>query len=129
MVAMLSVLNRRWLANGWRALDAADAEPMALAWIELMQAARIPADAYEELYFAAIKLRARRLELGMKCDDFSAELLIACWPEVRERREREAIRSGRILPDTAASDCERCFGTGMEVVKGKGARPCDHQPA
>ena len=121
---MLNVLNKRWLSQGWRVMDEKDSEPMALVWIESLDEARIPYKHYEALYRKAIGLRARRLEQGMKCDDFSVDMMIACWPTYAEELRQKDIAAHRYLPDTAASDCPLCFGAGMEVVPGKGARPC-----
>jgi len=128
---MLAVLNRRWLANGWRVMDPADSETMALVWIELLDRDRIPYQHYDELFRRAVDLRARRLENGLKCDDFSAEMMIACWPPLAAELHKRDIRSGRFLTPNAESDCPRCYGTGVERIidaDGKAwAKPgCDH---
>lgn len=41
----------------------------------------------------------------------------------REERDRD-VAASRYLPAVAASDCERCYGSGVEVVEGRGARTC-----
>lgn len=108
-------------------MDEADSEPMALVWIESLDAARIPFEQYAELYRRSITLRARRLAQGLKCEDFSVDMMIACWPSLAQELEQERINSGRYLSETAISDCPRCFGSGMEVVPGKGAKVCQHE--
>lgn len=124
LAAMLTVLHKRWLSNGWRALDPADAEPMALAWIDALDRARVPHRYYNELYHRAIELRSRRLSNGLGCDDFSVEMMIACWHTLSDELRNADIQTGRYLPATAASDCDRCYGSGVEIVEGRGARTC-----
>lgn len=109
-------------------MDEADSEPMALVWIESLDGARVPFERYAELYRRSIELRARRLAQGLKCEDFSVDMMIACWRELCKEIDKNMRDSGRYLPETAESDCPRCYGSGMEVVPGKGARPCKHEP-
>lgn len=129
---MLNVLNKRWLTMGWRVMDRDDAEVMAIAWIEFMDTQKIPHEHYAELYKRALELRTRRLNAGMKCEDFSAELMAAGWPSLADELRQKRIRSGRFLESNAASDCELCFGSGMrkktneQNPKLSGFVPCDH---
>lgn len=119
---------------GWRIMDPDDSEAMALVWIEALDVHRIPFSQYTELYRRSVGLRAKRIENGMKCDDFSVELMIACWPSLARELEQRRIDEKRFLPETAESQCQRCFGTGMETIrdsnnpKYSAARPCDHRP-
>lgn len=126
MAAILNVLNKRWLTKGWKALSPGDSEPMALAWIEALDRARVPHRYYNELYHRAIELRSKRLANGLECDDFSVEMMIACWQTLSEEMRNADIEAGKYLPPVAVSDCDRCYGTGIEIVEGKGARRCDH---
>lgn len=124
LAAMLAVINKRWLTNGWRVLEPSDAEPMALAWIEALDRAGVDWRRYNDLYHRMIKLRSERLAAGLECDDFSVDLMIACWKTLRQEERDRDISKGRYLPPVAASDCDHCFGTRIEIVEGKGARPC-----
>lgn len=124
LAAMLTVLHKRWLTNGWRAMDPADAEPMALAWIDALDRAGVDYRRYNDLYHRMVKLRADRLAAGLPCDDFSVEMMIACWRQLRQEERDLDVAAGRYLPPVAASDCERCYGSGIEVVEGRGARTC-----
>lgn len=128
MQAMISLLNKRWLTQGWHIMNPEDSEIMAVAWIEALDAHRVPHQHYAELYSRSVNLRARRLYQGLKCDDFSVELLIACWPALAQELEQKRVDARRYLAATAESQCQRCFGAGMEVVPGKGARVCKHEP-
>lgn len=123
---MLNVLDKRWLSMGWRAMDPKDSEVMALVWIEILDRERVPYQHYEELYRRCVGLRARRLSQGLKCDDFSVEMMIACWPSLAAEIRERMVKEGRYLEQNAAAGCEKCYGTGMEVVPGKGARVCKH---
>ena len=126
MTAMMNVLAKRWLTMGWRIQDPDDAKVMAIAFIEVMDRENIHYRHYEDLYRRSVALRADRMREGVRCDDFSADLMIACWPSLRHEIRQREIDAGRTLPDTAASDCPRCYGVGMEVVPNHGARRCDH---
>lgn len=105
-------------------MESATADSMAKAFISNLDEAKIPWQRYHELYRRAMKMRITRLELGLKCDDFSVDMMIACWPELNREIRQKEIESGRVLPKTAQSDCDLCYGTGMEVVVGQGARRC-----
>lgn len=121
--AMLAVLNKRWLTNGWRIMNPEDSETMALAFIECLNMQNIPHEHYQELYRRSVELRARRLEQGLKTEDFSVDLMLAAWPalkaEIRERDIAAGIRS------TAASDCDLCYGAGMRNIDGNGFGKCE----
>lgn len=123
LAAMLSALNKRWLSMGWRVMSPADSEAMALIWIESLDREHVPPKHYEELYHRSIRLRATRYELGLKCDDFSVEMMLGCWPALAQEIRQKEIDAKRYLPQTAASDCDRCYGSGMECTP-KGARQC-----
>lgn len=127
MAAMLTVLNKRWLSMGWRAMDKADSEPMALVWIEQLDNEKVPHTAYYELYSRSVGLRARRFEQGLKADDFSVDMMIACWPALRTELRQREIDAGRTLGANAASVCQRCDGSGWRPVEGADAvTKCDH---
>ena len=120
---MLNVLNKRWLTQGWRVMDKADAEIMAIAWIEVLDQYKVPHDQYAELYRRCLELRSRRLSNGLKCDDFSVEMMIACWPSLAKEIHDKRVAEGKYLSSTDESDCDRCYGSGYEVT-GRGARGC-----
>lgn len=100
-----------------------DSEAMALAFIECLNMQNIPHEYYQELYRRSVELRARRLEQGLKTEDFSVDLMLAAWPalkaEIRERDIAAGIRS------TAASDCDLCYGAGMRDFENKGYGKCE----
>jgi hypothetical protein len=133
MAAMLTVLNKRWISQGWRAMDKEDAEPMALVFIEALDRESVPWRYYDELYQRACQLRASRIAQGLKADEFSVDLMVVCWSGLqKELRERE-IAAGRTLTGYAQSQCMDCYGTGIKIVRdvdGRkiGARPgCTHE--
>jgi hypothetical protein len=99
---------------------------MALAWIEALNREGVPWQRYDEIYHRTIKLRARRFAAGLQCDDFSVEMMIACWNELEEDIRQREIASRQYIPAVAESGCDKCFGTGVEIIDGKGARPCKH---
>ena len=87
---------------------------MALAFLERLDG--IPYQHFDELARRAGALRARRLEQGMKCDDFSADMMVACWPALRADLHDRDVAAGRTLTSSAESQCPKCGGTGMERV-------------
>ena len=123
ITAMLNVLNKRWLTMGWRVMDKADAEVMAIAWIEFLDAQKIPHEHYAELYKRALDTRTRRLNAWLKCEDFSAELMAAGWPSLADELRRKRIEEKRYLPETAVSDCDLCHGSGYEITE-RGCKKC-----
>jgi hypothetical protein len=130
---MVAVLNKRWLSMGWRVMDKDDSEPMALVFLERLEG--IPYQYFDELAKRAGNLRARRIEQGLKVDDFSADMMVACWPALRADIKEREIAAGRTLTGTAESQCPGCHGTGMERLfdaagKHLGTRPgCKHEYA
>jgi hypothetical protein len=127
---MLDVLKKRWQTRGWRPMEPADSEPMALDWIETMDREHIPFQHYRELYFRSLQLRANRMEQGLECDDFSVEMMIACWPSLRQELKQKEIDAGRTLSANAESVCKWCLGTGWRNGDmndpSKGVKRCDH---
>lgn len=132
ITAMLDVLKSRWQTRGWHPMVKGDSEPMAIEFIRELDRHGIPWQHYRELYNRSIDLRSRRMEQGLKTDDFSVDMMIACWPSlVTELRDRE-IAEGRTLTSNAETQCPNCDGTGLEkiVIDGEvmGRRPgCRHE--
>jgi hypothetical protein len=132
---MVAVLNERWLSQGWRVMDRKDAEPMALIWIRQLDLEGVPYRQYEELYRRSVQLRANRMAQGLKCDDFSVDLMLACWPALQQELKQREVATGRTLTGNAETQCPRCFGTGLEnrfdidgrVIGVVTGRACDHR--
>ncbi len=108
-------------------MDEQDSSVMAVAFIEILDDNNIPFKHYAELYQRAVGLRASRLANGLKCEDFSADLMVGCWAGLAKDIHDRDVRSGKYLPDAVATDCESCFGTGMWNPDGQGTRSgCPH---
>ena len=64
----------------------------------------------------------------------NAHELKAVAAEVKNIEHDREVRRGRSLEATASSACQRCYGSGMEVVPAndgtnyRSARVCDHRP-
>ena len=101
---------------GWRAMDTADSEPMALVFIERLDRDGIPYQHYHELYIRAGQLRTRTINNGGRVEDFSADLMASCWPNLQAELKQREIDAGRTLSATAPTQCRRCHGTGMEMI-------------
>ena len=120
-------------------MDTKDSEPMAITWIESLNRHHVPYEYYMELYYRSIDLRIRRFDQGLNADDFSVDMMLACWNGrhgLREELQRADVESGRVLPSAAQSQCQRCHGldAGMEDIYDDNGRRlgsrkgCDHRP-
>ena len=125
-IALFAVINQTRALQGWTLSTASELEPIAKVWWRELSRHKIPHQHYNRLYQRALDARVRAINLGVKnIPNIDAIAMIAEWPELRRQiRERE-IASGRLLPTMAASDCEKCYGSGMEIVQGNGARRCE----
>src|SRR5881392_3008458 len=123
-VALFAVINKVRMLNGWTTKTAQELDATIRTWAEVFDKHHIPIDAYNELYLHAFNTRSRRLFEG-KDIELDATLMVAGWSTVSAAREQKRIAARRYLADTAASQCQRCYGAGMEVVPGRGARVCN----
>ena len=116
----LGELFDRWRLNqGWNPWDNETQRLAIASWAHSLDKAGIPFAAYSELYERVIASRAAALNAGRQVTGFGVELLIAEWLGPHglkiEMHQREVDRA-RTLPESAESQCERCFGTGMETI-------------
>lgn len=128
-MALFSLINKVRALQGWGHESAAELEKISAVWWREFSRYKIPVAQYQRLLDRAHSVKVRTLRETGKAIPIDATLIIAQWTGehglAAELRQRD-IDARRYLPDTAASDCERCFGSGIETVPGKGARPCDH---
>lgn len=121
------MINKVRMLNGWTTKTAQELDATIRTWAEVFDKHRIPIDAYNELYLQAFNTRSRKLFEG-KDIELDATLMVASWPAVSAAREQKRIEDRRYISSIAASQCQRCYGAGMEVVPGRGARVCNHEP-
>lgn len=125
--ALFAVINKVRMLNGWTTKTAQELDATIRTWAEVFNKHNIPLDAYNDLYLHAFDTRSRKLANGDKDIPLDATLMVASWGPVSEAMKQKRINERRYLPDTAASDCQRCYGAGMEVTP-RGARVCNHEP-
>lgn len=132
-IGLFAVINQVRALQGWSLAPAAELEPICKVWWMEFSRFKIPTVHYQTLFQRAHDARIRFInQNGTKnAPAIDATLLISLWTgegglaaEIR----RKEVESGRFLPSTAASDCDRCYGTGIECTP-NGARTCDHEPA
>ena len=141
VTVLLALINRARALNGWKMQDEAALEKRMLVWWDVLRQYRIPLEAYKELFDMAFDERQRQIGEGKDPKDWIIDggLLVSCWTRphgLRAKIEERRIESGRILPDTAASQCPRCLGTGIEmiydidgsVIGSRAGRQCEHTP-
>lgn len=134
---LTALINRARALNGWKMQDANTLEKRMLVWRDALKQYRIPLSAYKELFDLAFNERQRKMADG-KDVPIEAALLISCWTRphgLRETIKQREIDAGRTLEATAASQCGRCFGTGLEnkfdvdgAIIGIVDNNCDHRP-
>lgn len=128
-LGLFTVINKARALQGWSLAPATELEPICRVWWKEFSRHRIPPEHYETLFQRALDARVRSLNEGAKhIPNIDAITMISCWQGLSAEIEQQRINDRRYLPSTAASDCQRCYGSGMEVVPGKGARHCDHEP-
>lgn len=123
---MFAVINKSRMLNGWTTKTAQELDATIRTWAEVFDRYRIPYRHYDELYKRAFKWRVDQMHRDGKAEPMDAVMLAACWPGLSDELKSRMVAEGRYLEANAASDCERCFGSGMEVIPGKGARLCTH---
>jgi len=125
MMAACELINRVRIARGWSVLPAEEAEITATVWIEILDTANVPADAYGELFKRAISANAIKRSKGENPAEITPEYLLGFWIGSSGLRSE---REGK-LDDSQRVDCRQCSGTGWKQVEGdgqKGVVRCDH---
>lgn len=133
--ALFDIINRSRLLNGWTMRTADELDPTIRVWADAFAPYRIPIDAYTGLYRRALDVRQAALRDGRQLPAMDATLLISQWTGpygLKAKREQDRIDSGKLLPDTAKTQCKTCFGTSMREFfddngNSNGWGRCDHQ--
>ncbi len=130
-IGLFAIINQTRALQGWSLLPAVELEPICNIWWMEFSRFKIPPTHYQTLFQRAHDARIRHItQYGTKnAPAIDATHLIALWTGengLASEIRRKEIATGRFLPSTAESDCDRCFGSGYETVPGKGARPCGH---
>lgn len=124
---MCALLNRHRISKGWGALSPEDGEVAAGVWVEELDQAGVPGDAYLELYRRAADARASAVSRGEQPPEFTASLLAGLWGGPNGLGAEMAERAGaRAL---AAAPCPHCGGRGLIVVEvdgQRGVKSCRH---
>lgn len=93
------------------------------AWIPLTLC--IPAERLFDCYIWA--MQNRRSDFPLSAPD-----LVKAWRGIQDSSETQSAAAGgkyKMLSQFAPGACERCFGTGMEIMPDGSVRPnCQHQP-
>lgn len=129
-VGLFSIINQARALQGWTLAPAHELAPICKVWWKEFSRYKIHPKHYETLFQRAHDARIQSIKAGARnIPSIDATLLICQWTGeaglAAELRQKD-IDSHRYLPSTAVSDCELCFGSGIEVVPGKGARNCTH---
>lgn len=122
---MCNVLNRYRVSRGWHPLKAAEAEVQANVWMDELDRAGVPAEAYEALYRRAGEALSSALSRGEEPPDFTAHLLVGLW---RGPNGLAAQLADRDEPRLIV--CGSCGGSGWvrATVDGyPGVKKCGHR--
>ena len=115
--------------NGWTTRTAQELDQTIRTWGEMFAHYQIPVSAYPELYQRGFDVRQLKMREGKDVPQMDATLMVSQWTGdwgLRAQLRQREVEAGRTLASNAESICQRCLGSGWEVVEGKGARRCDH---
>jgi hypothetical protein len=125
-----NILDKTRLAKGWNPYDDASQNLAIQTWFEILEAAKIEPQSYNELYRRACLFRAEKIADGGNAPEISAELLVAFWKPLQTEIRQNRILSGKFLGTNAASVCQYCFGSGWRQIQDGGfyktTARCDH---
>ena len=128
---MLAVLNKLWLSRGYHVMDPADAEPMALSFIEHLDEAGVPYEHYQQLYRATVAYRAEQRRNGKRVDEFSAELMVTCWPGLKEQlnfdRQNKIGADRQLYGESYVPKCNWCLDTNKILTGPRAGQICPHR--
>jgi hypothetical protein len=113
------LIDRVFLDRGQSPPETDVSKAMAASWEEHLTHANVPTDLFGEVYQEAMSAYDNQGPFGI------TELLHA-WPAVRTRTDAKLAQQER-----DGANCQRCFGTGMEIVPNgnyQESRRCNHQP-
>jgi hypothetical protein len=100
---------------------------MTAAWFEVLDISGVPPEQYESCYAAAMQARAQRKADGEQLSHLTADELAAEWLKIRRLHDEMNRQAVKMLPETAATVCPRCDGTGLERMPNGSRRPgCKH---
>jgi hypothetical protein len=127
------VIDRWRLNRGWNVLDDMTQAMAIQSWASVFSAAGIPFAALGDLFDRYLIVRGQMFGNGkFGAAEFGAEFLIGVWESgyAGVWHDAQAAKVLRLTDNTEEikRQCKRCFGVGMEIVDGKGARRCDHVP-
>lgn len=104
---------------------------MTGAWLEVLDISGVPVEQYGSCYAAAMQARAQRKADGEQLSHLTADELAAEWLKIKRFNDEMRVEEmkHRALAEVNPKSCERCFGTVLEELPGRPARPgCEHKP-
>lgn len=126
--AIATIINQIRAVQGWGVLSARDLEAVTTVWWREFARHRIPVEQYQELFRRAFDARAKALAADDRNPPaIDAVALVSHWVGehgLNAELYRRRVESRRALSAAASGNCERCYGAGMEIISGRGARLC-----
>ena len=119
-----NVLAKWRRSQGWQPLAIDDQVATVAVWMEILDAAGVPADAYEDLYIQAVRRQAEKGADDAFVPTFSPELFLQVWPEMRNERRRKFFAQ---IPQTEKVNCEKCDGRSWVLDNNLGIIECSHR--
>jgi hypothetical protein len=120
------IFQQRYLLNGWRPMPAEDAIIAAQAWADVLVRHNVPPAAFREIFYRVLDVQATSIANGTP-QEWSVQLFLAVWKSQRQEILQKLNKDGKALPErTSAANptCSDCYGTGVHIIKDKGARVC-----
>lgn len=109
----------------WRPLTMTEMKLVVQNYLRVLDRMKVPFESYQQLYDRMMedRLSISLRNPGTDPPKITPELLARTWSKMQDE-----LNAGKEPPPDPAANCDRCRGTGMEIIRDKGARICRHQP-
>jgi hypothetical protein len=134
--ALLSgIIDRARMAMGWNRLpqsknpeeENSEQDVAIITWYEILVDAGVPEERWMNCYRSAQQRENERRRQGKERQIVTPNDLVVEWDKIKELHYE--LDKSRLLPENAASACQRCFGTGKEEMPdGSVKDECSHLP-
>jgi hypothetical protein len=116
-----TIIDKVRIACSLPILEKDDLRVTIFTWNEVLEGI-VPTNRLNDCYIWAMRKRDGRHPFSV------SELGDAYREIVEQERYRSTVNGPKQLTENSKANCEKCFGTGWEVIKDKGAKKCDHVP-
>lgn len=121
------LIDKSRAAMGWGRLPENEQDIAIVTWFEILSDSGVPSSQWPSCYRSAQQRENERRREGKEKSIVTPSDLAVEWDKVRKMNH--GIDQTRLLPENAASACQRCFGTDKEQMPdGSVKDDCGHLP-